>query len=419
MKITIHRGSDEIGGTCIEVATEKTSILLDLGRPLDSGFENEGEGIPESLGKFDAVLVSHPHQDHYGLIEHVSPDIPVYMGELGTKFIQAVRLFLDKELLKNDFRSFEAWKPFQVGDMKITPYLVDHSAADAYSFLIEGDGKKVFYSGDFRGHGRKAKLFESMIKVTPKDIDLMLMEGTMLERENTEFPDERSVEETILEHLKGEPGMSFLIASGQNIDRIVTAYRASKRAGRIFVVDIYTAWILKELSCFSDNTPTIEWKDIRVLSKGRTAANHYIAVKENPEHFEGFIRTLYKEGSVITHEELKEEPERYFLKVPLIKWLIDELDLKGAGVVYSQWKGYMSEEYNPKGFIRFKELKEDPRVNFTYAHTSGHAVLEDLKRLSKAIAPKMLVPVHTEHKENYSEHFENVRVLRDGEVFIL
>jgi hypothetical protein len=45
-----------------------------------------------------------------------------------------------------------------VGPFKITPFLIDHSGYDAYSLLIEANGKRLFYSGDFRAHGRKASL---------------------------------------------------------------------------------------------------------------------------------------------------------------------------------------------------------------------------------------------------------------------
>ena len=78
MRILIHRGSSEIGGTCIRLSTEQSSILLDLGLPLS---KNSKE-IDVAALEPDAVLVSHPHQDHFGLIEALKPDVPVYMGEL-------------------------------------------------------------------------------------------------------------------------------------------------------------------------------------------------------------------------------------------------------------------------------------------------------------------------------------------------
>ena len=59
-------------------------------------------------------------------------------------------------------------EPVEIGPFRVTPYLVDHSAFDAYSLLVEADGKRVFYSGDFRGHGRKGKLFEAMVTRPPK-----------------------------------------------------------------------------------------------------------------------------------------------------------------------------------------------------------------------------------------------------------
>ena len=39
------------------------------------------------------------------------------------------------------------------GDIRVTPFVVDHSALDAYMFLIEIDGKKILFTGDFREHG--------------------------------------------------------------------------------------------------------------------------------------------------------------------------------------------------------------------------------------------------------------------------
>jgi len=69
-----------------------------------------------------------------------------------------------------------------LGPFIITPYLVDHSAYDAYAIQIEADGKKLFYSGDFRGHGRKRKLLDRLVAHPPVKIDTLLMEGTTLSR---------------------------------------------------------------------------------------------------------------------------------------------------------------------------------------------------------------------------------------------
>jgi ribonuclease J len=54
-------------------------------------------------------------------------------------------------------------------------------------------------------------------------------------------------------------------------------------------------------------------------------------------------------------------------------------------------------------------------VNFVYAHTSGHAPVEDLQRLATALKPKQLIPIHTEKASDYGKYFENVVMLQDGD----
>jgi ribonuclease J len=63
--------------------------------------------------------------------------------------------------------------------------------------------------------------------------------------------------------------------------------------------------------------------------------------------------------------------------------------------------------------------RNDPAVNFAYAHTSGHAMIRDLERLAEALKPDMRIPIHTEHPEDFSQTFANIITLNDGEVFDL
>src|SRR5208282_734968 len=221
MRIIIHRGSREIGGTCIQVSTAKTTILLDLGLPLSPKSRN----LDVTALRPDAVLISHSHQDHYGLINNLYSEVPVYIGELGNCLINATNIMLGRALHTNNFRYFKSWEPFFIGDFTVTPFLVDHSAVDAYSFLIEAEGKKIFYSGDLRAHGRKHKLFDHMVTFPPENIDLLFMEGTMIRRSNDEFPTEAAVEKKIFEIILKQKNISFIISSSQNIDRIVSAFR--------------------------------------------------------------------------------------------------------------------------------------------------------------------------------------------------
>ena len=69
------------------------------------------------------------------------------------------------------------WKPVDIGAFRVTPYLVDHSAPDAVAYVVETDGRKLFYTGDFRGHGRKKIVLERMLKDPVRDVDCLLIEG--------------------------------------------------------------------------------------------------------------------------------------------------------------------------------------------------------------------------------------------------
>jgi len=413
MKVTIHKGSHEIGGTCIQISSGKTSILLDAGLPLSA----DSHPVDLSCLSVDALLVSHPHQDHFGLMDTLPSGTPVYIGRLARSLIDAPQVFLGKDRYALDFHDFKAWQPFTIGDFTITPYLVDHSATDAYAFLIEAEGKRLFYSGDLRSHGRKGILFENLVKRPIRDIDVLFLEGTMLHRSNDLFPDESAVENLIFQTIRQQKNISFLLASSQNIDRIVSAYRACKRAGKLLVIDIYTAWVLEQLRQITQNTPAMDWTEIRVFASHSQDER----LKANPEYFGDFRKRLYRHR--VKREELHATPESflYFGKMSSFH-LIDEFknDDAPVNVIYSQWLGYLDGKHaDYYGSDQIAAFRSDPAVNFVYAHTSGHAPVADLQRLAAALNPRKLVPIHTEHGEDFSQVFANVVTHDDGEVFVV
>lgn len=419
MKIIIHRGSHEIGGTCIELATGSTKILLDAGLPLSPGSTN----IDISSFKPDAVVISHPHQDHYGLIDTIAPTTPVYIGNLAKNLLDATRLFLNDPampLYSNDFQFYDKWQSFTIGDFKLTPYLVDHSSVDAYGFLIEAEGKRIFYSGDFRGHGKKGKLFDNIIKNPPANIDLLFMEGTMLERDNSEFPKESAVQNKIQQIIEKQKNISFLISSSQNIDRLVSAYNACVDCNKILVIDFYTAWVLEHVKKVSPGVRAMDWQNIAVLRDGRSSGRQYGVMTKDRSMFGKFMQMVFEH--TLTGAELHECPSRYLMLGKLHSgWFIQTFTAQEpVNVIYSQWQGYLkctdAEYLGAETMNAFKQGLVDG-VEYHYTHTSGHATVEDLQKFATALNPKELVPIHTEHADAYIMHFHNVKIVKDGAVF--
>lgn len=80
LTLTVHRAADQIGGNCIEIATAAGGrILLDVGRPLDAPRDATAL-LPTSLDLAPPVaglLISHPHQDHCGLLHDTPAQWPV------------------------------------------------------------------------------------------------------------------------------------------------------------------------------------------------------------------------------------------------------------------------------------------------------------------------------------------------------
>jgi ribonuclease J len=412
MKLTIHRGSKEIGGSCVELRSGGSRILIDLGLPLvdvsmerfdprkikdkskddllRSGLLPPVEGLYEGEPSgFDAVLLSHPHPDHYGLLSFVNPTIPVYMSEGCRHLLGVASYFHQTDYQAKNVRLVQPGVPFTVGRFEVTPYLVDHSAFGALAFMVQSQGTRLFYSGDFRGHGRKSGLFEAITRDPPKDIDCLLLEGTMLGSESRTLRSERAVEEEIVRLIKGSDKLFLVACSSQNIDRLVSVYKACVWSDRILVIDPYTAFILDQLKGISPRLPQYNWgKNIRV----------FFAPNRHTE-------TMAEDGSLfrfksakITYEQMVEAKSQVIIKnsFRVSRTLADRGNLKDAVLIYSMWEGYLA---NDEDFWRQQSV---PIVKI---HSSGHASVRHLQAFADALDPKRIVPIHTDRPDLYQKCF--------------
>ena len=189
MRVCIHRGAREIGGSCVEGEHGRFRLILELGRPLQSALD-DGTGLPllrelawpqvsVSNGWLSGGVGLHGHVDHWGLVPLIDKEIPIVRSDGTARTLHVASFFTPDERV--DFRP--RWllndrEPIEVGPFRLTPYLMDHSAFDAYMVLVEAGGRRLLYSRDVRAHGRKGKLFERFVASPPADVDAMLLEGT-------------------------------------------------------------------------------------------------------------------------------------------------------------------------------------------------------------------------------------------------
>lgn len=409
MRVCIHRGTQEVGGTCIEIESAGKRIVLDVGLPLEA--EDSESSLPQVKGFREpepsllGVVISHPHQDHYGLAKYLLPDTPMIMGAAAERILHAASVFTPAGVAFQQVRHLEHRIPLSVGPFTMTPFLNDHSAYDAYSLLVEADGRRVFYSGDLRGHGRKARIFQEFLRNPPADIDVLLMEGTIIGRGSgaKQFPAERELETCFLEQMRQAPGLVLVWASAQNIDRLVTIFKACKKSGRQLVIDMYTAEILR--STDNPNLPQADWEGIKVFlpqsQKHQIIKAKLFALAERYKAFRIYPEQLAKQASWSV----------MLFRPSMTRDLEQAACLKAAHVIYSLWPGYLKREQQHS----FLEWLDSHHIPLAECHTSGHAFISDLQAFANALNPKMLVPIHSFETGRFKEFFDRVERKEDGQ----
>src|SRR6266849_3820183 len=411
MQARIHRGAAEVGGNCIEVEAGGERLVLDVGWPITAA-EGEDVVLPGVAGLADGhdpsllgVVISHPHPDHYGLLSKVDASVPVYIGESASRILCEAAFFSSFGISRRPSGYLRHRTTFDLGPFRVTSFLNDHSAFDAYSLLIEADGRRLFYTGDMRAHGRKAGIFVELLRRPPEGIDVLLMEGTHI-REDSDGsergPSERDVEDACVDTCKETQGIVLAMFSPQNIDRLVTVYRACVRSGRDLVIDLYTAAVAAATG--RDTIPRAGWDRVRVYLPRSQRAR---VLRE-----QAFDRTEAVKAHRIYPEELAARRcELVMLFRASMSRELEEIGcLEGAHCIWSMWPGYLRE---PSG-ERLRAWLDRLGIPMVIHHASGHAFIPDLQRLVRALAPLRVVPIHSFAGDRFEKFFPHVDRQADG-----
>ena len=430
MILTIHRGSKQIGGSCVELRSARGDrILLDVGMPLTQpdasdwprgtmtrpGEELRREGVlPDIDGLYagstpgvSALVLSHAHLDHYGLAHYVHPDIPVY-GSRGTiEMLRASKLFVPDAAVAADLRELPTAGTVSITSFSVRGIPVDHAAPDSRALLVEADGQRLLYSGDLRAHGRQRHLFDELPEAAGP-IDVLVLEGTTVGQPQGShgFADEADVEIRLSELFRHDAGLVVVIASGQNIDRAISVYNAALAAGRELVIDPYQAYILMTLRDVCPEAPQYDWPSVRVKFI------QYHVAKLKDAGFWDLACKMSRAGKV-TAEQLAANPRGFVYLARSSRATVDLLRYLARTtrptVVWSQWSGYLKKDGPVPSFC--DKYGIEPFI----IHSGGHAHPEDLANLARRLHARAVVPIHTEAAPQFADIIRNVQVVNDGE----
>lgn len=137
----INLGSGSAGNSSV-VRAGRTTLLIDIGfSARETGRRLEQAGI--SVDSVAAILLTHEHSDHVAGAAVASRrwGVPVFCR---ASVAEAARLqekgVAHLELLPAS--------PFDLGDLRITPFPVPHDAVETVGFVVEGEGIRLGYATD-------------------------------------------------------------------------------------------------------------------------------------------------------------------------------------------------------------------------------------------------------------------------------
>ncbi|MCC9608621.1 MBL fold metallo-hydrolase [Blastopirellula sp. JC732] len=409
LRCRIHRGCHEIGGNCVELEACGQRIILDLGLPLQNSSAELPciDGLLAEDRSLLGVFVSHPHPDHYGLLEQLTTPVPVFMGKAARRLIETSAFFTRLPTLGDvQPQTYEDGSPLQLGPFTVTPVRIDHSAFDSYCLLVEAEGKRLFYSGDIRGHGGNAHLFQSVLDNPPPKIDVLICEGTHIGRiPDFAYPDEKSVADGMLEVFQQTEGMCLVWCSSQNVDRIASVWEACRRSGRNLILDLYTAEILRAVDDPSLPTPGKDGVKMFLPHNQRSRI-----IRENAHD----ILDPYSKRRIYPEYLNAAAPSSVMIFRPsMLEDLKRAECLNGASLITSVWSGYLLRNE--------AELTELKRMNIErfQIHTSGHATADEIRRFVAAFPESRVVPIHSENPSGFTEMAERVELKNDGEWWVV
>ena len=424
----------------------------------------------------EAVLISHPHMDHFGNIGLLNTDIPIIgtpiafalmkgmadsssltmnleaafyskktkgLSEYTLKAISGayktrnivctenlsdnLEQFLTTNIKNAPDKKMETLKPIECGDLcdlstnptqfEIDCYEVDHSIYGATGYILSGE-TSIAYTGDFRLHGKKAETSKKFIQAA-KNSSVLIIEGTRTSREDVDESEE-NVYDTCLNVIQEAKGLVVADFSARNFERLELFDKIAKKCNREIVIPAKQVYLLKALEQVDGIDRTSK---ILVYGEYKSGRNYW------EENF------LKDQVSYIEPTNIALAPENYILCFSLfeIKHLLDIKPQKGT-YIYSSSEAF--EEESEFDFIRlnnwlkhfgfqvygFEIINERGRVKPEFSkgfHASGHASKSDLRWAIETIDPEYIIPVHTEKPSWFKENFNNVILLNEGEKLVL
>lgn len=286
--VTFLGGFRQVGRSAILVRTRESSILLDCG--INPGTINPEDSFPRidlnefDLSSLDAVIISHAHLDHCGLLPFLYKygyDGPVYCSEPTLSLMSLLQLdyldVLSREGVippydQKDVREMVLHTiPLRYGivtdiapDVKLTLHNAGHILGSAIVHLHIGEGlHNIVYTGDFKF--AKTMLLESAVASFPR-VETLIMESTYGSQEDL-MPPRYEVEEKfaslVAETLKAGGKVLVPVLAVGRAQEIMLVLNQYMREGKVPEAPIYIEGMVNEVTAIHTAYPEYMSKEIQ------------------------------------------------------------------------------------------------------------------------------------------------------------
>ncbi len=413
MKVIPLGGLGEIGKNMMVFEYNNEAVIVDCGVMFP---REEHVGVDVIIPNFEylralkninGILITHGHEDHIGGLPYILKefDIPVYCSLL-TKGLILNKLKERKINKSNDIHLIEAGQEVKLGIFSFEFFQVAHSIPDAGGYIIKTPIGNIVHTGDFKidVHPIMNQYTDinRLKKLGKEGVKLLLADSTY-----SEIPghtqSEKQVADTLHRLIKRAKGRIIIATFASLISRIQIAIDAAEKNNKkIFIVGtsmVNNVNMAKKLGYLKVKPSTLVSK--KELNSVNSKNLIIICTGSQGEPTSALTRMASQSHQLISIEEddtiiLSSNP------VPgnemKVSQNIDKLFNLGAKVIYNKMEN---------------------------VHVRGHAAMDELTIIHKALKPEYFIGVHGEmrhlflHKELAIKNGikkNNAFVLKDGDI---
>jgi ribonuclease J len=333
-------------------------------------------------------VLSHAHIDHSMCVSLLNRRIPVYCGETTRMIMEALggirQSGFENNLEGLQFKTFRTGDRLDFGGVQIEPVHVDHSMPGSYGFVIHTSQGVIVYSGDFRAHGPRADMTRDFAeKAHASEPAAFLCEGTNLVR--GDLRTEEEVLEKAGEVVKKTRGLVLANFSTADLDRLRTFYQIAQQTGRRLALSLKQAFLLNSLL-----------KDVNLKIPDPLHDPNIMVYRKSKKVYYRWEREIMDKTSVKTSSDVRETQEKTILASTSYD-MNEVLDIRpgpGGAFINSSSEPFNEEmEIDHQRFVNWLDYFGLPMYQI---HSSGHMMPTDLRETMVKVAPKTLIPIHTE-----------------------